>query len=130
MNLDRETILRALEEHRPELRRLGVRRIGLFGSYLHGWPREGSDLDFLVRFERPTFDVYMDTKFFLQDLFSREVDLVTEDALKPALDHVRREVAWVIVQEHGPSLHADLRASMPRLEKGSEELVRADRDAR
>ncbi len=96
MDLDRDTILHTLEEHRAELRRLGVRRIGVFGSYLHGRPREGSDLDFLVRFERPSFDDYMDTKFFLQDLFSREVDLVTEEALKPALDHVRREAAYAL----------------------------------
>ncbi len=121
MDLGRETILRALEEHHQELRRLGVRRIGLFGSYLHDRPREGTDLDFLVRFERPSFDDYMDTKFFLQDL---------EEALKPALDHVRREAAWVIVRKHESPSHVDLRAAMPRLANGSEELLRADRDAR
>jgi predicted nucleotidyltransferase len=96
MTLNRETILKTLEEHRQELRRLGVRRIGLFGSYLHDHPRDGSDLDFLVRFARPSFDDYMDTKFFLQELFAHDVDLVTEEALKPALDHVRREAAYAL----------------------------------
>ena len=71
-----------------------MRRIGLFGSYLHDQPREGSDLDFLVGFARPSFDDYMDTKFLLEDLFSRDVDLVTEEALKPALQYVRREAAY------------------------------------
>jgi hypothetical protein len=47
-----------------------------------------------VGLERPSFDDYMDTKFFLEELFGRDVDLVTEEALKPALQHVRREAAY------------------------------------
>jgi len=94
MDLTRDSILRTLEEHRQTLQRFGVRRIGLFGSYLHDRPRVGSDLDFLVRLEKPSFDDYMDTKFFLEDLFARPVDLVTEEALKPALQHVRQEAAY------------------------------------
>jgi hypothetical protein len=95
VELYRETILRTLEEHRSELQRLGVQRLGLFGSYLHGRPRAGSDVDLLVRFDRPSFDSYMDTKFLLEDLLGREVDLVTEQALKPAVRHVRDQAAYV-----------------------------------
>jgi len=36
----------------------------------------------------------METKFFLEDLFGRKVDLVTDKALKPALQHVRAEAAY------------------------------------
>ena len=95
MELTRDTILRSLEAQRQALQRFGVRRIGLFGSYLHDQAGEGSDLDFLVGLERPSFDDYMDTKFFLEELFGRDVDLVTEEALKPALQHVSREAAYV-----------------------------------
>lgn len=95
MELNRETILRTLEEHRSELQRLGVKRLGLFGSYLHGRPRSGSDVDLLVRFVRPSFDSYMDTKFLLERLLDRKVDLVTEEALKPAVRHVREQAAYV-----------------------------------
>jgi hypothetical protein len=94
MELTRDTILRSLEAQRQALQRFGVRRIGLFGSYLHDQAGEGSDLDFLVGLKRPSFDDYMDTKFFLEELFGRDVDLVTEEALKPALQHVRREAAY------------------------------------
>lgn len=52
------------------------------------------DLDFLVELRRPSFDDYMETKFFLEDLFGRPVDLVTDKALKPALQHVRTEAAY------------------------------------
>jgi predicted nucleotidyltransferase len=95
VELNRETILRTLEEHRSELQRLGVQRLGLFGSYLRGRPRAGSDVDLLVHFERPSFDNYVDTKFLLEDLLGREVDLVTEQALKPAVRHLRDQAAHV-----------------------------------
>ena len=90
-----DTILRTVAEHGRELRHLGVVRIGLFGSYLHGDPGPESDVDFLVAFERPSFDSYMETKFLLEDLFGLPVDLVTEEALKPALRHVRDEARYV-----------------------------------
>lgn len=96
-DLTRDTILRALEAHREELRRYGVKRIGLFGSFLHGTAGAGSDLDFLVAFERPSFDDYMDTKFLLEDLFGRKVDLVTEEALKKALAPLRDGAAFLEV---------------------------------
>lgn len=92
--LSRSEILRSLEDHASELRQLGVRKIALFGSYLRGTADGQSDLDFLVKLRRPDFDEYMDTKFFLEDLFGRPVDLVTHEALKPALSHVRDEAAY------------------------------------
>ena len=44
-------IVRKLEEHREGIRNLGVKRIGLFGSFLKGNQKEGSDIDFLVVFD-------------------------------------------------------------------------------
>ena len=83
--MDTETILSALERHREDFRLLGVRRLGLFGSAARGESTDTSDLDFLVEFERNTFDGYMDTKEFLERLFGRNVDLVLADAVKPRL---------------------------------------------
>jgi uncharacterized protein len=83
MNCDE--ILRRLEENRETIRGFGVRRLGIFGSYARNEQREASDMDFLVEFERKTFDNYMDLKFFLEGLFGRRVDLVIADAVKPRL---------------------------------------------
>jgi len=33
----------------------------------------------------PTFDSFMDLKFFLEDQLGRKVDLVTPDSLKPRM---------------------------------------------
>jgi hypothetical protein len=41
-------------------------------------------------------DKYMDVKIFLEDLFAREVDLVTEQAIKPRLKpRILSEVEYV-----------------------------------
>jgi predicted nucleotidyltransferase len=79
------SILQTLEEHKDDLRRMGVLRIGLFGSYRRGTPRSSSDMDFVVALEKPTFDAYMDVKFYLEDLFGCPVDLVMEETIKPRL---------------------------------------------
>ncbi len=64
----------------------GVRSLDLFGSVARDEATETSDLDFLVEFEGTvTFDRYMDLKFFLEDLFERPVDLVTQRSLKPQI---------------------------------------------
>jgi predicted nucleotidyltransferase len=77
--------------------KFGVKRIGIFGSFARGEEREDSDLDVLFVFEdgQKTFDNYMDLKFYLEDLFGRKVDLVTEKALKPQLkDIIMKDVVY------------------------------------
>jgi uncharacterized protein len=87
-----------LKVHEKFIRqKFGVKRIGIFGSFARGEEREDSDLDVLVVFEegQKTFDNYMDLKFYLEDLFGREVDLVTEKALKPQLkDIIMKDVVY------------------------------------
>ena len=89
-------ILKTLESHRSKLQGWGVRKLGLFGSYRRGTARPESDMDFLVEFESPSFDAYMDTKFFLEDLFQCKIDLVIESNLKPRLrPYILNEVVYV-----------------------------------
>lgn len=91
----RDEILERLARNREALRRLGVRRLGLFGSVARGDATPPHDLDFLVEFETKTFDAYMDLKAFLEQLFGRPVDLVLADALKPALrDSILAETVY------------------------------------
>ena len=82
-----------VEDKRAEVaalcRRHGVERLDLFGSASgagEGFDAEGSDLDFVVSFERRDppnlFDRYFGLQEDLEGLFGRGVDLVTEDALK------------------------------------------------
>lgn len=81
----REDVLGRLEENREALHRFGVRSLGLFGSVARGEGTATSDLDFVVEFERNTFDAYMGLKEFLEGLFGCPVDLVLAHTLKPRL---------------------------------------------
>jgi uncharacterized protein len=82
----RQDIINLLEAHRPEIRAFGVKSLAIFGSVSRDEARPDSDIDLLVAFEgRPSFDAFMDLKFYLEDLLKGKVDLVTEGALKPRM---------------------------------------------
>jgi hypothetical protein len=85
MVLSASAVIERVKLHASVLRRLGVRRLALFGSVARGETRDTSDLDFLVELEPCSFDAYMDLKFLLEDEFARRVDLVTVGGLKPAI---------------------------------------------
>ena len=85
MMRNRETVLQKIEENRETIKGFGVKRLGLFGSCARGEATQSSDLDFLVELEKKSFDVYMDLKDFLEEMFGCKVDLVMKDALKPRL---------------------------------------------
>jgi predicted nucleotidyltransferase len=92
------TAVEILKKHEGTINeKFHVRKIGVFGSFARGEEKGGSDIDVLIELQDKyeTFDNYMDLKFFLEDLFSRKVDLVTVDALRPRLkDDILREVVY------------------------------------
>lgn len=96
----KEQILALLGGKQPELRRFGVRRYGIFGSFVRNEPQDQSDVDILVEFEpeQKTFDNFMHLAFFLEDLFGRNVDLITTESLSPYIGpQILREVEFASV---------------------------------
>ncbi|MDA8409649.1 MAG: nucleotidyltransferase family protein [Treponema sp.] len=67
------------------LRTLGIRRIGIFGSTVRGDARPDSDVDLLVEFVdgRKTFDAYMDVADILEAGFPVHVDVLTPESFDP-----------------------------------------------
>jgi len=80
-----QEILKILGANQTKIKSFGVRSLSLFGSSARGEETSASDLDFVVEFEKKSFDSYMDLKLFLEDLFDRPVDLVLADGIKPRL---------------------------------------------
>jgi predicted nucleotidyltransferase len=80
-------IMKKLQGNRSRIKGYGVKKIGLFGSYVRGEEKKESDVDILVQFEKgkKNFDNYMDLKLFLEDLLKSKVDLVISEAVKPDL---------------------------------------------
>ncbi len=83
----KQDIFSVLEENRLRLRALGVKKIGLFGSFLRGEQRPDSDIDLLVQFEpgQKTFDNFMELSFFLEEVLQHRTELVTVESLSPYL---------------------------------------------
>ncbi len=80
-------ILEEMKRHYPALQTFGVKRIGIFGSFVHKTQKPTSDLDVVVEFNvgEKTFDNYMDLKNFLERILHRKVDLVIKEAIKSSL---------------------------------------------
>ncbi|HKW20171.1 MAG TPA: nucleotidyltransferase family protein [Ktedonobacterales bacterium] len=68
------------------LRRFGVRRAGLFGSFVRGNASPDSDVDLLIQ-PPPTMSLFgfSELALALEDLLGRPVDLVTYASLHPRL---------------------------------------------
>jgi len=95
MKLDE--VMHILEQNKKTLKRLGVKTLAVFGSTARREATTTSDVDILVTFDTsPNFDMYMETKFFLEDLLDCKVDLVTQDGLKPLVRiEVEKEAVYV-----------------------------------
>lgn len=74
-----------------------VKKVGLFGSFVHSTQTRHSDVDLLVEFNRPIGLLqFARLQLELTDLLQRRVDLVTPKALKPRLkQQVLNEVEWI-----------------------------------
>lgn len=79
----KDQVLRLLKNKQKELNHYHVHSIYLFGSVARGEEGPQSDIDILVDFQGPaTFDRYMELKFYLEELFQKEVDLITQEGLR------------------------------------------------
>jgi predicted nucleotidyltransferase len=90
-------ILRKLRDIKPSLYKdFSVKRIGVFGSFADDSNTEDSDIDLLVEFEKPIGWKYFTLEIYLEDIFERKIDLVTEKALKEQIkDKILKQVKYV-----------------------------------
>jgi uncharacterized protein len=97
--MNRSLIVEQLRIHKPVLReRFQVIDLALFGSSARDTATKASDLDILVSFDGPaTSHRYFGVQFYLEDLFGRPIDLVTQKALRPEFrPGIEREAIHVL----------------------------------
>lgn len=96
--MSKQEIIDIIKSSKPVLEtRYGVKRLGLFGSYVREQQRKKSDIDLLVSFnhEIDLFE-FLDLRDFLETRLRHKVDLVMESALKPAIGRrILAEVEYV-----------------------------------
>lgn len=83
--MNRQTVLTRLKGSVEEIRqRFSVKSLSIFGSIARDEAIDNSDVDVLVAFnQKASFDIFMDLKFYLEELLETSIDLATDKALRP-----------------------------------------------
>lgn len=81
-----KTAVKILKNHQDDLSQKGVRALAIFGSVARNEGAAKSDVDILIDFDskRGLF-AFVGLKSYLEGILHCEVDLVTKNALHPAL---------------------------------------------
>ena len=98
----KKEVEKLIKENMEEIRRFGVKRIGIFGSVVRDEATEKSDVDLVVEFERgkATFKNVGGLVKFLENLFGRNVDLLTPRGIeniriKSVKERMKKELEYV-----------------------------------
>lgn len=95
----KNTAAKKLAAAAPAIRRqFGVTRLGLFGSFARGEQTRTSDVDVLVGFApgSATLHNFICLSDYLEQLFKRKVDLLTEASLSDLIrPYIERDVIWI-----------------------------------
>lgn len=84
----KDEVIHKLELALPEIReRFGIEKIGIFGSVSRGEDTQDSDVDIFYSFypDRVSYDAFFSLHEFLENLFQRRVELVSEICMSPQL---------------------------------------------
>jgi len=87
-----------LSKHKEVLmKRYKIKELGIFGSYVRGEQKRGSDIDILVEFDEiPDIYQFIDLEDDLRKLLKKKVDLVRKGAIRPELkDVILNEVVYL-----------------------------------
>ncbi len=95
----KDYIISTIKTNRQTLNRLGIKKVGLFGSYSRDEQSENSDIDILIDFipEMENYDNYMAAYDTFEELFKNEkVEIVTLNGLSPYIGpEILKEVVYV-----------------------------------
>jgi uncharacterized protein len=81
--MKRDEAIACLKRHEPELKRLGVERLFLFGSVARDEAREDSDVDLFFDYKKGDLDLFglMDIKERASAILGRRADIMTRDSI-------------------------------------------------
>jgi hypothetical protein len=94
----KQDILQRIQKNSVYILALGVRRLGLFGSFVRNQGNSTSDIDLLVEFEEgeKNFDHFMALSFLLEEILGLPIELVTRESLSPYIGpNILNEVEYV-----------------------------------
>ena len=89
-----------LKEHKDEvIQKYRVSELGIFGSFVRGEQKKGSDIDILVEFNErniPGLLKLIEMERYLEKLLRKKVDLVRKGGIRPELRKIiLKEVVYI-----------------------------------
>ena len=78
INKIKKPILKVLKKH-------GIKKAGIFGSFVRGEEKESSDIDILIQPTKGMGLEFVGVKLELEDELGRKIDLVTYKGIHPLL---------------------------------------------
>ena len=97
-NITKELIQQKVQENKAEIRKFGISRIGLFGSFVRGEQKEDSDIDLLVEFQegKKTFRNFIEFSEYIEKTLGRKVEVLTPESISPYITpYIKNEVKYV-----------------------------------
>jgi hypothetical protein len=94
----KKDVVSIIRRHQDKIKAFGVKKLGLFGSFVRNEQNIESDIDLLVEFEegQKTFDNFMQLSFLLEELLKWPVELITVESVSPYLrPYITQEVEYV-----------------------------------
>ena len=100
--MEKRELKKLLRNHRKELEKFGVKRIGIFGSFARNEATDKSDIDLVVEFEKDRGGMkdFVELIDFLEKLLGKSVDLLTPGGIeairiKYIRERIKREIEYV-----------------------------------
>jgi uncharacterized protein len=93
--------LKLVKEKYPYLlAEFGVEKIGVFGSIAKGIEKEDSDIDIVVKLQKPLGLKFTELVEYLENLFHKKVDVLTQDGIeniriKEVAEDIKRNIIYV-----------------------------------
>ena len=98
MVTNKQQVINTLKKNSRLLKKFGVEKMGIFGSFVSGKQNNNCDVDLLVQFKKgqKNFRNFMGTADLTETLLGRSVDLLTPESLSPYIGpHIKNDAEYV-----------------------------------
>lgn len=95
----KQELINAIHSNEKKILSFGVKRLGLFGSFVREEQDEKSDIDFLVVFNKgkKSFDNLFDLHETLTNLTQRKIEVVTDKGIgRRFKKHILNETEFIV----------------------------------
>ncbi len=98
MVANQDDILDLIDSQKTAISQLGIKRVGLFGSFARGEENAKSDIDLLIEFDKnqKNFRNYMNFVELAENLLGKKVEVVTPESLSPYIaPYIKNDIKYI-----------------------------------